>query len=167
VFYFSKSGQLTMVNRTTTTSWTAPYVILRDDIPKAGNLVGLDTFIYGGNGKSAVRVVYASVQSGVRLIGVNNSGRFGDGFWTGQSDTSFASGNTTDPDSGIGANFYASTLQIFTRNNATGALNQFYTVFNMTSGAGDPSRKFFPFPLIRSLNPRRLRNRRETLQTPH
>lgn len=154
-----------MVNRTTTSSWTAPYVILRDDVPKAGNLVGLDTFIFGGNGKSAVRIIYASAQSGVRLIGVNNSGRFGDGFWTGQSDTSFASGNTTDPDSGIGANFYASSLQVFTRNNATGALNQFYTAFNMTSGAGDPSRKSFPFPPIRSLNPQHTRKPRNPTAT--
>jgi hypothetical protein len=141
VFYLSKSGQLTMVNRTTTSSWTAPYVVLRDDVPKPGNLDGLDTFTYGGTGKSAVRVVYASARSGVRLIGVDNSGRFGNGLWTGQSDESFASSNVTDPDSGIGANFYGSTLQVFTRNNATGALNQWYTVFNMTSGASDPSRK--------------------------
>jgi hypothetical protein len=130
VFYFNKEGQLMMVNRTTTGPWSSPLNVLSDAVVRAGNMVALDSYMYSYN---SLRVVFASSDFGMRSVGLNG-GVYGNGTWNGRSIPGYTPSGTIDADSGVGVNSYAATSQIFTRNNVTGALNQWYKIYNSTTG---------------------------------
>jgi hypothetical protein len=131
VFYFNKQGQLMMVNRTSAGPWTSPLNVVTDTVVRSTNIVALDCFTTGYNG---LRVSFASSEFGMRWAGLNGA-IFGNGTWNGQSAPGFSISDTVDPDSGVGMHAYASTSQMFTRNNVSGGLNLWYTIYNMTTGA--------------------------------
>jgi hypothetical protein len=128
-----------MTNRTTTSTWSTPLSIVEDSVPRAGNIVALDSYTFGYTG---LRVVFANSELGMRSVGLNGA-IFGNGTWNGRSLPGFAGTNILDPDSGVGVNTYGALSQIYTRNNVTGALNQFYTVYNTTTGQGSGYSKYF------------------------
>jgi hypothetical protein len=129
-----------MTNRTATSAWSTPLSIVEDAVPRAGNIVALDSYTFGYTG---LRVVFSDSELGMRSVGLNGA-IFGNGTWNGRSLPGFAGTNVLDPDSGVGVNTYGALSQIYTRNNVTGALNQFYTVYNTTTGQGSGYSKCFP-----------------------
>ncbi|KAK3675159.1 hypothetical protein LTR78_005093 [Recurvomyces mirabilis] len=130
LFYISTSSQLMMINRTSTTSWSQPILVLDTDTIVAKDIALETMYVSNYDQTSAVRLYYGSGNGQIGEIGIGGS-PYG-ASWTGRAGP-LPPLNASDAYSGIVGTSYNDAMYLYVRNNQSGASEQWQSVAGVSA----------------------------------